>query len=77
MFLKRLIFFLRIKNLNVFKPQFAKFYFKYFVNIFIYLFITENQYDDRVSSFSEIDEELLKKFGYQKDIISSPVSINY
>ncbi|XP_025201651.1 centromere protein J [Melanaphis sacchari] len=36
--------------------------------------LQEGHYDDRVSSFSEIDEELLKKFGYQKDIISSPVS---
>jgi len=42
----------------------------------IFLFITENHYDDRVSSYSEIDEELLKKFGYQKDNISSPVSNN-
>lgn len=36
--------------------------------------LQENHYDDRVSSYSEIDEELLKKFGYQKDIISSPAS---
>jgi len=69
--------FLKNKNFNVFKLQFARVFFKYFVNILFYLFISENHYDDRVSSYSEVDEELLKKFGYQKDIISSPVSINY
>ncbi|VVC33351.1 T-complex protein 10, C-terminal domain [Cinara cedri] len=37
--------------------------------------VKENYYDDRVSSYSEIDEELLEKFGYQNhNNISSPVS---
>jgi len=39
--------------------------------IFVFLEII---YDDTVSSYSEIDEDLLKKFGYQKNISSSPVS---
>lgn len=38
-------------------------------------FVLEN-YDDGISSYSEIDEELLKNFGCQKDVISSPVSNN-
>lgn len=42
-------------------------------------FISENNFDDTVSSYSEIDEDLLEKFGYQqkarqKVIAPSPVS---
>lgn len=41
-------------------------------------FISENNFDDTVSSYSEIDEDLLEKFGYQKArqkvIAPSPVS---
>lgn len=33
----------------------------------ITFFILGNRFDDTVSSYSEIDDELLKKFGYKKD----------
>lgn len=43
-------------------------------SINFFKFISENNYEDTVSSFSEIDEELIKKFDDHKQVVSLPVS---